>query len=229
MRLKSFVAASALLLAVVASGGAAAQACAGFTDVPSSDPFCPNVEWLKNRGITLGCTSATLYCPSGNVTRLSMAAFMNRLGTALTPVSLTPGTAAAAAVNLNASPVLCQTADYAVTGFPRRAYVQGATNLSLPTPAGVDVMSRVMVSTNSGASWTPIANTDQYATLYPGQSPGNHVALAPFGWVDVNVGQTVRFGLQVARFDAGTSNVTASCQVSAQVANRNGTSSPLDP
>ena len=39
----------------------------------------------KNRAITTGCTSTTLYCPTDNVSRLAMAAFMNRLGDALTP------------------------------------------------------------------------------------------------------------------------------------------------
>ena len=73
------------------SAGAGAQSCAGFVDVPASDGFCPNVEWLKNRSITLGCTDTTHYCPTASVTRLAMAAFMNRLGTALTPTALLPG------------------------------------------------------------------------------------------------------------------------------------------
>ncbi len=39
------------------------------------------MEWIKNRGITLGCNvPGTLYCPNLNVTRLQMAAFMYRLG-----------------------------------------------------------------------------------------------------------------------------------------------------
>ena len=49
--------------------------CAGFTDVDDSSSFCVNVEWIKNRGITLGCT-ATQYCPHDYVTRLQMAAFL---------------------------------------------------------------------------------------------------------------------------------------------------------
>lgn len=58
---------------------AIAAPCAGFTDVDSASPFCVNVEWLKARSITLGCT-ATLYCPNDPVTRLQMAAFLYRLG-----------------------------------------------------------------------------------------------------------------------------------------------------
>jgi hypothetical protein len=57
-----------------------AAPCAGFTDVDDSSSFCVNVVWVKNRNITLGCTSPTLYCPNNAVTRLQMAAFLNRLG-----------------------------------------------------------------------------------------------------------------------------------------------------
>ena len=63
---------------------AVAAPCAGFTDVNDTDPFCPNVAWIKSRGITLGCT-ARLYCPDIAVSRLAMAAFLNRLGDVVLP------------------------------------------------------------------------------------------------------------------------------------------------
>ena len=73
-----------LSLAFAASPVALAAPCAGFIDVddanPAHAPFCDSVEWMKLRNITLGCTSPTLYCPNGLVTRLQMAAFMYRLG-----------------------------------------------------------------------------------------------------------------------------------------------------
>ena len=55
-----------ILIAAAASLPAAtalAQTCAPFTDVAADDPFCANVQWMFNRGITLGCT-ATTYCPT---------------------------------------------------------------------------------------------------------------------------------------------------------------------
>ena len=58
---------------------AAAQICAPFTDVAAASGFCTNIQWMHNRGITLGCT-ATAYCPTQFVRRDQMAAFMNRLG-----------------------------------------------------------------------------------------------------------------------------------------------------
>ena len=57
-----------VLLAVVASiltlvaTPTQAAPCAGFADIEDTDSFCPSVEWMKNRGITLGLTP-TLYDP----------------------------------------------------------------------------------------------------------------------------------------------------------------------
>ena len=65
--------------AMLAAAPAHAQTCTPFTDVAASDPFCTNIQWMFNRGITLGCT-ATTYCPTQFVRRDQMAAFMNRLG-----------------------------------------------------------------------------------------------------------------------------------------------------
>ncbi len=58
---------------------AQAQVCTPFTDVAAGDPFCTSIQWMFNRGITLGCT-ASQYCPGSNVRRDQMAAFMFRLG-----------------------------------------------------------------------------------------------------------------------------------------------------
>ena len=66
-------------LGLAAALPAYAQSCTPFADVPASDPFCTNIQWMYNRGITLGCT-ATAYCPTQFVRRDQMAAFMNRLG-----------------------------------------------------------------------------------------------------------------------------------------------------
>jgi len=69
----------AMFCAASVSTAAVAAPCAGFTDVDDSNAFCVNVEWMKNRGITLGLTP-TLFGPDAAVTRLQMAAFMYRLG-----------------------------------------------------------------------------------------------------------------------------------------------------
>jgi hypothetical protein len=77
--LRAFAAALALIALP-----AVAAPCAGFTDVDDSSPFCTNVAWIKNRGITNGC-AASVYCPNDAVTRLSLSAFMNRLGDSVLP------------------------------------------------------------------------------------------------------------------------------------------------
>ncbi len=49
-----------------------------FTDVPNTNPFHADIDWLADTGVTKGC-STTQYCPKDNVTREQMAAFMRRL------------------------------------------------------------------------------------------------------------------------------------------------------
>lgn len=200
---------------------AVAAPCAGFTDVDSTSFFCGNVEWIKNRKVTLGCTSSTVYCPNDFVSRLQMAAFMNRLGTALTPEvvtqELTPG-----ALDLNTSPVVCMTTDRAIEDFPRRVLVDGS--LSATGPSGVDIALRSVYSTNGGASWTPVvavtSNTFVAAAQW-GQA-------SDAGSVDLDVGETVRFGIQVSRTGAGSGNLSDSrCALRAQIGSRNGAASPL--
>ena len=47
-------------------------------DVPASDGFCTNIQWMFNRGVTFGCTG-NQYCPANPVRRDQMAAFIFRL------------------------------------------------------------------------------------------------------------------------------------------------------
>ena len=78
---------AAFAILAVATGPASAAACAGFTDIDEASAFCADVQWIRNRAVTLGC-SPTAYCPDNAVTRLQMAVFMSRLGKALQPAYL---------------------------------------------------------------------------------------------------------------------------------------------
>ena len=89
--MRKFIGVAGFVLLGLLSSTAQALPCAGFTDVDDTSPFCVNVTWLKNRGITLGCTSTTLFCPGDFVSRLQMAAFMNRLGDSLFPLTCAAG------------------------------------------------------------------------------------------------------------------------------------------
>jgi hypothetical protein len=208
---------------------AAAQSCAGFTDVAAASAFCPNVEWMKNRGITIGCTSSTLYCPNDFVTRLSMAVFMNRLGKALTPELLyreeIPGVIAIPAAA--AAPArICQSAVSTATAYPRSATIHAAIS-GLSNAASVSWRGGIAVSVNAGP-WTLVPNSEFRAS-----SGANAWSFtAPDSTVAVNANTTLQVALTVGRDDviAGTTGDFANsrCQVVVEIENQNGSSSPFD-
>ena len=76
--LRKCIVAAALFFGVLAPS-VRAQNCAPFTDVLASSGFCGNIQWIYNRGITLGCTT-NQFCPAQFVRRDQMAAFLYRLG-----------------------------------------------------------------------------------------------------------------------------------------------------
>ena len=49
-----------------------------FPDVPTSHPFCKEIEWMKDNGISTGFGDGT-YKPGDNVTRQAMSAFLARM------------------------------------------------------------------------------------------------------------------------------------------------------
>jgi hypothetical protein len=69
----------AAFIARAINGGDPAGPCATppFTDVPVTDPFCPHVQFIKNRGVSLGFTDGT-FRPLDVVTRGQIAAFLIR-------------------------------------------------------------------------------------------------------------------------------------------------------
>jgi hypothetical protein len=236
--MKRWLAKMAVAVAMAAAAGGAQAQCAGFTDVTDDGTvpgaFCPNVQWLKNRAITLGCTSTTLYCPTMAVSRLAMAAFMNRLGKALTPEVLQrqvtfganaiPGPAPA-------SPLIrCISADTAAATYPRQVVVNGSlTGLADGNTAGFNVF--LLVSTDSGAT---------YAQFDPLNSVGQRATAAPNSWagaavteqLDLALNTTYLFALGVRRDAIGPATIgefaAGRCQLTATIFNRNPTSAPFD-
>ena len=215
---------AALFLAIGFSTALQAAPCAGFPDVDDTvvgTAFCQNVEWIKNRKVTAGCAGGINYCPNDPVSRLQMAAFMNRLGTALTPL-LVRAEVASGALVLNNTPVVCATAEQLIEDFPRRAFVD--VSLSATAPTGVDIALQGVYSTNNGASWTPLSAVQSLVSV-PAAQWGQ---ASDIGTLDLNVGQSVRFGVQVARNGAGSVDLSDSrCLLRAQIGSRTGTVSPL--
>lgn len=72
---------------------AMAWAADTFQDVPDSNIFHEDINWMAESGVTRGCNPPdnTEYCPSDNVTREQMAAFLHRMDTQ--DVFVTPGEA----------------------------------------------------------------------------------------------------------------------------------------
>jgi hypothetical protein len=210
---------SATVVEVVSANGG--PPCGGFGDVDPASPFCPNVEWLKDRKVTLGCTAGE-YCPDAPVLRLSMAAFMNRLGTALTGTVLSTQ-AQPGAIDLDSAPVVCQTADFAVVEFPRAAAVDAV--VSGQGTAVANFIVEPVASFDHGVTWAPLSTA----------GPAGSVTAAHWGSVrvegvrDLDVGQTVRFGTRVSRGGlAGAGALSASrCSVRASIGNRVTGYSPL--
>lgn len=71
---------AAVILGAVITVPIAVYASHQFVDVPNTNIFHGDIDWLANTGVTKGC-SATEYCPKDNVTREQMAAFLHRLAT----------------------------------------------------------------------------------------------------------------------------------------------------
>jgi hypothetical protein len=149
-----------------------------------------------------------------------MAAFMNRLGEALTPQQLVVD-ASPGAADLDANTVVCQTANFAVTGYPRRAYLDLA--FAGMAPAAVDLAANLVVSTNSGASWTQVTTLANRGSV-PANGWGN---LANIGTQDLTVGQNVRFGVRLNRVSGSADLSDSRCNLRVLVISRDGASSPF--
>jgi hypothetical protein len=221
---KLIVSTSIAVFAAFATPAAAAP-CAGFTDVDSSSGFCADVEWIKNRAVTTGCTSATLYCPSQVVTRASMAIFLNRLANALTPAT-EGGILSGQGVDLDATPIVCQQPQFPVTGYPRLAHGHAVAVVSGLVGA-VQVGVTFVESTDNGANYTPVSPT--LATDVTTTAPASVAIILPPR--TLAVGSSYRYALRLNRAGgvaaAGT-DTHVSCEIKVFFENRNGTSSPFD-
>jgi hypothetical protein len=223
--MRSSVLRVALVVATILADPLHAAPCVGFTDVDDANPFCPNVEWLRNRGVTTGCTAST-YCPADPVNRIAMAAFLHRLGDALTPISIkTIGSGNSLNIDLN--PVVCPTpvAGSTITGAPRKAHGLAVLN-AIQTASTMDLAARFVESTDGGVSWTPVSPAQAISTS--GQDrPTINVLLPPR---DLAVGSSYRYALRLGRAFGGSTGGLGNwnCSMRVTFENRNGATSPLD-
>jgi hypothetical protein len=196
--------------------------CAGFTDVDLGSVFCPNVEWLRNRAITLGCTSATLYCPNDPVSRLAMAAFLNRLGNALEP-RFAHQTQTAAQAAANADGIVCQTIAVDTGTYPRVASLSSVMFYH-QAPGTVRVSTKLIYSINAGVTWADFSGVPTFAANVAGstvsQSPAARPLLLP-------PETSVLFGIRVDTPSATLSD--AGCELAVRLDSHTGASGAFDP
>lgn len=224
MNLPRWIRMAGLSAALASVPAVQAAPCAGFTDVDSTSSFCANVEWVKNRSVTLGCTTPTTYCPASNVTRLQMAAFLNRLGTVLTPqyVSRTD----ASMGNSLASPGLpvCETIDVAAESYPRRAVVDGIVIvIASATSQGVAVRARH--STDGGTTWD-ISLGGSYGVVTNNPSYDG-LTLPLVDDVDLAPGMSYRFDVLASSLNGTPGSADVFCQLRVRIEHRRPTA-PTD-
>lgn len=223
------LAARVLLLAGLAFPTlACADPCAGespFTDVPAAASYCTNTEWLRNRGITLGCT-ATTFCPDEPVTRASMALFLNRLGAIITPTIFDTTFINTSDVDLDASPAerVCTLLDN-IEDFPRKIIVHATFSGLASGP--LDYQASLLRSTDGGMTYSTIANS----LVINGTSGARWSNVTLVGEVNADVGE-LRVAIRVERANgaiASTDDFTQyRCDTRLIKFSRNGTASPFD-
>jgi hypothetical protein len=190
---------------------------------------CASVDWLKNRAVTNGCIAppnvpAPAYCPFDSVIRLQMAAFMRRLGRALSPTFLYDE-ASGASLDLDGplAPV-CETADLAPALYPRQAEAAAAfTGRAGAAVADVDL--RLVVSTDGGP-WTPV---NVHAVTTSGANRVLNAGVFKAG-LPLVAHATHRFGLAATRSTgtATTGDLTDwACQLRLVMRSRTGTAAPF--
>ena len=207
------LAAQAFALLVVAP-------CGGFADVSTGSPFCANVEWLGNRAVTQGC-SAGSFCPDANVSRLAMAAFMNRLGTALTPLP-TMIDAAPGVLDPDSQPVVCMTPPLPLATFPRLAEL--AFTFSARGSGSLGYRTTPVMSINGGTDWGAV-NASAAQGSADAAAWG---AVTGSATVWVEAAESARFGLRIDRLAGAAAIADSSCQLLLRMHNRNASGLPHD-
>ncbi len=211
---------------------ALADACAGgtssFTDVPDGVNYCTNAQWMKNRAITLGCGNGTIYCPNDAVTRASMALFMNRLGTALTPTIIhtfdhvvSPAPLFVPGDSGHGS-AICLTSVLAAANYPRTATISGFVS-GANASAAMRLHAGGILSLNAAAYNV----SGEYALASVGTASA---ASAPVtGAFAIPAGQTAALGVFVYQDGAanGATLGEMDCDLIIRIENKNGTSPPF--
>jgi len=138
-----------LLLLLVLLVPAMSIAASGFSDVPESNGFAADIDWLAAAGITKGCNPPVndLFCPSANVTREQMAAFMHRLAVSQVVDAATVG-------GLTAAELTGQQGSPGGPGYVAGAYINTAFHGDgFPLEVEVELTDLAFVTVSAQASY----------------------------------------------------------------------------
>jgi hypothetical protein len=223
--------ATALVLSPTCTPSHAAP-CAGFGDVDATNPFCANVEWLKNRQVTIGCNGPSVYCPNEVVTRLSMATFLSRLGNALTTTHVVNVTDSAGIVDLVAGTTLCPREHFGLA-WPRRTHGQAIVTLNALGNGPADVAINLVESTDNGTTWTDVSPAQHFTALGTQMGGAVHfvTATALLPPRDHAAGVEYMYAIRMGRVPGSTTTSDVgvlSCVLDLYNDNRQATSSPFD-
>jgi len=193
-----------------------AAPCAGFSDVDTSSSSCTDVEWLKNRGVTLGCTVGT-YCPNQAITRLQMALFMRRFAQVVEPEFAIGQDLNVAGPISTAQGIVCETQTIDATNYPRVA--SPASTMLLHAGPGInDVAATLVYRTPPNTLWLAWGPPSRTANQ-PGQPVSQSPAGAP---LSMSAGSNYAFAI---RTNGGTGVTPAvsigQCALTVRVDNQN--------
>lgn len=210
----------ALMLAGLAhAASVSAAACAGFDDVDSASAFCPSVEWIRNRNVTLGCT-VNQYCPNDYVNRLQMAAFLSRLGSALTPIVLSSDLSLDA-TDIVPGAVVCMSGNGFAFAHPARATLDVVISAMATTDSSIAL---TLLTSTDGQSWTAVSPDPVLSDL----SANRWLAIEDVGSYDISPGSSPIFAIGISREGAaGASSLQGlRCKLRVRIVGETGTQSP---
>ena len=224
MRIKSFIVACAALVAVAASGPRPRRPARASPMSRASSAFCPNVEWLKNRAhhARMHVGDALLPERSGHAAvdgRIHEPA--RRRADAGRADAGQRGRRSWSTRRSTRCSARHPAPGFAVTGFPRRAYVNGAAHLS--SPAGrarcprerprLDQQRRVV---------DPDREQRPLRVVVPGiDAAAARVARARSAGSTSPSGRRCASRVGLTRFAGTGTSVMAGCNLSVQIGNRN--------
>ncbi len=208
---------------------AAAAPCSGLTDVDDSSPFCPNVQWLKNREITLGC-DINVYCPNEPVTRAAMALFLRRFGNVLNTHVGVASPTPIPSLNPTSTPVrICE----APSGLPPIPWPLGAHGYAIVEAYGgingpVEFFGQFVESSDNGVTWTIVSPRQSVSAANGFESRVSLKVLLPMRSLEID--KRYVYGIEVGRVPGSTTTgmmMNVRCAITVLFENLNPDAAPF--